>query len=103
MLILEVDGHVHERKGTRKKDGSDFTIRYQEAKIIRENHLDRVVKISIPGEGKYEPGLYTVSADSFRPGEYERLIMGYVDLMPLEQACEIANKQLKASRARRPT
>lgn len=101
MLILDVDGRVHEQRGVSKKDGSDYVIRYQEAKMIRDGHLDRVVKISIPGQGKYDSGLHTVSADSFRPGDFEKLVMGFVDLIPLEDAIQLAEKQLKANSSRK--
>lgn len=95
MLILKVFGLVHQRKVT-KKDGTEFTIRFQEAETIQENRRPRVVEISIPGEGHYKEGLYTLSAESFRPDKYERLEMAYPTLTPLEEALKSAEKVIKA-------
>ena len=95
MLILKVFGLVHQRKVT-KKDGTEFTIRFQEAETIQENRRPRVVEISIPGEGHYKEGLYTLSAQSFRPDKYERLEMAYPTLTPLEEALKSAEKVIKA-------
>ena len=94
MLILKVFGLVHQRKVT-KKDGTEFTIRFQEAETIQENRRPRVVEISIPGEGHYKEGLYTLSAQSFRPDKYERLEMAYPTLTPLEEALKSAEKVIK--------
>ncbi len=76
MLILKVFRLIHQRKVT-KKDGTEFEIRFQEAETVQENRRPRVVEISIQGEGHYEEGLYTLSAQSFRPDKYERLEMAY--------------------------
>lgn len=95
MLILKVYGVVHERKGT-KKDGTSFTFAYQEAEIVKAGHRPRVVKVSVPNQGRYEEGLYTLAADSFRPDKYERLELGFVELVAADGAIAEAEKQLKA-------
>ena len=102
MLILKVFGIVHQRKVT-KKDGSEFEIRFQEAETIQENRRPRVVEISTPGEGRYEEGLYTLSAQSFRPDRYERLEMTYPTLTPLSEALKLAEKESKAWKGRKST
>ena len=61
----------------------------------------RVVEISIPGEGHYKEGLYTLSAQSFRPDKYERLEMAYPTLTPLEEALKIAEQANKAWKSRK--
>ena len=95
MLILKVFGLIHQRKVT-KKDGTEFEIRFQEAETVQENRRPRVVEISIQGEGHYKEGLYTLSAESFRPDRYERLEMAYPTLTPLDEALKAGEKQIKA-------
>ena len=95
MLILKVFGLVHQRTIT-KKDGTDFNIRFQEAEIVQENRRPRVVEISVQGEGHYKEGLYTLSAQSFRPDKYERLEMAYPTLTPLDEALRLADKLSKS-------
>ncbi len=90
MLILEVFKGIHQRKG-QKKDGTEFTVRYQEAEIQREGRLPRPIEISVPRDGAYSADLYTVSASSFRPDDYERLTLSpYVRLKPLDDAIKLA-------------
>ena len=100
MLILNVFGLVHQRK-IKKKDGTEFEIRFQEAEIVLENRRPRVVEISIPGEGHYDEGLYTLSAESFRPNNYERLEMKFPTLTPLEEALKVGEKECKAWKSRK--
>ena len=100
MFIARVYNQVHERKGT-KKDGSQFAFKFQEAEILRDGHRPRVIKISVPNQGPYEEGLYTLSADSFRPDKYERLEMGFPELTPLEVALKDGEKQQKAWEGRK--
>ncbi|MEX2150529.1 MAG: single-stranded DNA-binding protein [Steroidobacteraceae bacterium] len=100
MLIVHVYNQVHERKAT-KKDGTEFTFQYQEAEIVRDGHRPRVIKISVPKQGRYEDGLYTLSADSFRPDKYERLEMGFPELTPLEVALKDGEKHQKAWQGRK--
>jgi hypothetical protein len=100
MLILRVYNQVHERKGT-KKDGTEFTFKYQEAEIVRDGHRPRVIKISVPNQGRYEEGLYTLAPESFRPDKYERLEMGFAELTPLDGALKDAEKQLKLWQGRK--
>lgn len=85
----------------RKKDGAEFTFKYQEAEILRNGHRPRVVKISVPNQGRYEEGLYTLAAESFRPDKYERLEMGFAELMPLDDALKVAQNELKAWQGRK--
>ena len=101
MLILKVFGLIHQRKVT-KKDGTEFEIRFQEAETVQENRRPRVVEISIPGEGHYKEGLYTLSAESFRPDKYERLEMTYPSLTPLDEALKLGEKENKAWNGRKP-
>ena len=98
MLILNVFGLIHERTAT-KKDGSEFKVRFQEAEILRDNRRPRVVEISVPKNDKYEPGLYTLSAESFRPSQYDRLEMSYPTLISIEEAVNLAEKA-KSSRTK---
>ena len=100
MLIVHVFNQVHERKAT-KKDGTEFTFKYQEAEIVRDGHRPRVIKISVPNQGRYEEGLYTLAAESFRPDKYERLEMGFPELTPLEDALKDGEKQQKARQGRK--
>lgn len=100
MLILKVYGLVHQRKVT-KKDGTEFDIRFQEAEIVQENRRPRVVEISTPGQGQYDEGLYTLSAQSFRPDKYERLEMAYPTLTPLEEALKLADQEIKVWKSRK--
>ena len=100
MIILKVFGLVHQRKVT-KKDGTEFEIRFQEAETVQENRRPRVVEISTPAEGRYEEGLYTVSAQSFRPDRYERLEMAYPTLTPLDESLKLAEKENKAWKGRK--
>ena len=100
MLILKVFGLVHQRKVT-KKDGSEFEVRFQEAEIMQENRRPRVVEISIPGQGHYDEGLYTISVQSFRPDRHERLEMAFPTLTPLKDAVELAEKEIKAWKGRK--
>jgi hypothetical protein len=94
MLVLKVFKLVHERK-VPKKDGTEFTIRYQEAEIVQNNKRPRVVEIPAPAVGRYEEDLYTLDAHSFRPDKYERLEMGFPKLVPLEEAKGIIEEMLK--------
>ena len=94
MLVLRVFKMVHQRKGT-KKDGTEFKVRYQEAEILQENHRPRVVQISVPGQGNYDDGLYTVSSESFRPNNYDSLEMRFPTLTPLEKALKIGEREYK--------
>jgi hypothetical protein len=94
MLVLNVFKLVHERK-VPKKDGTDFTIRFQEAEIIQNNKRPRVVEIPAPAVGRYEEGLYTLDAQSFRPDRYERLELGFPKLVPLEEAKGTIEELLK--------
>lgn len=100
MLILKVFGLVHQRKIT-KKDGTEFEIRFQEAETVQENRRPRVVEISIPGKGHYAEGLYTLSAQSFRPDKYERIEMAYPSLTPLDEALKLGEKENKAWKGRK--
>lgn len=100
MLILKVFGPIHQRKVT-KKDGTEFEIRFQEAETVQENRRPRVVEISIQGKGHYEEGLYTLSAESFRPDKYEKLEMAYPTLTPLDEALKLADKESKAWKGRK--
>lgn len=95
MLILKVFGLVHQRKVT-KKDGSEFEIRFQEAETVQESRRPRIVEISVQGQAHYKEGLYTLSAESFRPDRYERLEMAYPTLIPLQDALNSADKVIKA-------
>ena len=101
MLILKVFERIHQRKVT-KKDGTEFEIRFQEAETVQENRRPRVVEISVPGEGQYQEGLYTLSAQSFRPDKYERLEMAYPTLTPLDEALKLGEKESKAWKGRKP-
>lgn len=94
MFIAKLYSKVYERKGT-KKDGTEFKVRYQEADILRENHRPRVVEISVRNDDRYEEGLYTLSADSFRPDRYDHLEMAYPTLVPLDEAVKIAERSKK--------
>ena len=87
-------GLIHQRKVT-KKDGTEFEIRFQEAEILQENRRPRVVEISIQNQGHYEEGLYTLSAESFRPDMYEKLEMAYPKLTPLDEALKLGAKENK--------
>ena len=60
-----------------------------------------MIKISVPSHGRYEEGLYTLSAVSFRPDKYERLEMGFPELTPLDVALKEAEKQHKAWQGRK--
>ncbi len=102
MLILKVFGLIHQRKVT-KKDGTEFEIRFQEAETVQENRRPRVVEISIQGEGHYKEGLYTLSAQSFRPDRYERLEMAYPTLIPLDEALKLADNEIKVWKGRKST
>lgn len=97
MLILKVDGRVHERTAV-TKDKAEFTIRFQEAEIIRQNRRPRLVEIVIGGRPRYAEGLYTLTSESFRPDRFERLEMAYPTLIPLKEALEVAEKENKALR-----
>ena len=101
MLILKVFKLVHQRTA-KKKDGTEFEIRFQEAEILQEDRRPRVVEISTPGQGKYDEGLYTISAGSFRPNNYERLEMKYPELIALEEALKLGERQLKAAKSGKP-
>jgi hypothetical protein len=100
MFIARVFNQVHERKAT-KKDGTEFTFKYQEAELLRDGHRPRVIRISVPNQGRYEEGLYTLSAGSFRPDKFERLEMGFPELTPLDVAIRDAEKQQKAWQGRK--
>lgn len=100
MLILKVFKPIHQRKGT-KKDGTEFEIQFQEAEIVQENRRPRVVEITVPRQGCYDEGVYTLSAESFRPDKYERLEMAYPTLTPLEEAIKSADKEIKAWKGRK--
>lgn len=93
---------VHERKGN-KKDGTEFRVRYQEAEILLKNKRPRVVQISSPVDRPYEEGLYTVDSESFHSDRFERLEMVFPKLIPLEEAMQMAEEQIKARKARKPT
>ncbi len=100
MLILRVFGLVHQRK-VAKKDGGEFEIRFQEAEIIQENRRPRVVEVFVQGDDRYDEGLYTVSAQSFKSGKYEKLEMAYPTLTPLGEALKIAEQANKAWKGRK--
>ena len=94
MLILNVFKSVQQRKGT-KKDGTEFEIQFQEAEILQENRRPRVVEISVPRQGRYDDGLYTVSSESFRPNNFDSLEMRFPTLTPLEEALKIGDRAQK--------
>lgn len=92
MLILNVFGKKYQRTGT-KKDGTEFKVNYQEAEMIRENKRPRVVEVSVPRDGVYPEGLYTLDESSYRPDRYDRLsLSSYLRLLPLDDAILIATK-----------
>lgn len=94
MLVLKLYSPVHERTA-KKKDGTEFRIRYQEAEIIQEGRRPRVIELSTPGQGHYSEGLYTLSVESFRPDRYERLELAFPNLIPLDKALKTGEKELK--------
>lgn len=96
MIVLYVFGLVHERRVTRKSDGSEFKLRFQEAEIRRDKRRPRVVEIGVREGNKYDEGLYTLAGESFRPDQFDRLELGYPSLVSLDEAIEIA-EQAKAS------
>lgn len=104
MLILEVFKGTHQRKG-QKKDGTEFTVRYQEAEIRRQGKRPRPIEVSVPRDGAYVEGLYTLSANSFRPDDYDRLALSpYIRLTPLDDAikfAEDAEKEASTSTTRK--
>jgi hypothetical protein len=102
MFIARVFGQLHERKAT-KKDGTEFTVRYQEAELIRRNQRPRVVKISVQNGTRYEEGLYTLAPESFRPDKFERLEMDFPELVPLSDALKIGEQEFKAFAGRKLT
>jgi hypothetical protein len=100
MLILEVFKGTHQRKG-QKKDGTEFTVRFQEAEIRREGKRPRPIEISVPRDGAYIEGLYTLTGSSFRPDDYDRLSLStYIRLEPLEDAIFKAQEELESPPAR---
>ena len=56
MIVLYVFGLVHERRVTRKSDGTEFKVRFQEAEIRREKRRPRVVEIGVREGDKYAKG-----------------------------------------------
>jgi hypothetical protein len=100
MLVIKVFGIVHEWKGV-KKDGSEFAFKFQEAELLRDGHRPRVVTISSPNSGRYEEGLYTRAASSFRPNKFERLELGFPELSPLDVAIKEGDKMQKTWQARK--
>ena len=102
MLILNVYAPIHERTIT-KKDGTEFKLRFQEAETLQEHRRPRVVEIPVPGHGHYDEGLYTPSADSFRPNAYERLEMKFLTLIPLDEALKLGEKQIKVGKGEKLT
>ena len=97
MLILFVFKQVHKRSG-RRKDGTEFEVQFQEAEIWRESRRPQVVQIPVSNSGAYQEGLHTIAADSFRPNNFERLEMKYPELVPLEEALQLADRARKALR-----
>ncbi len=94
MLIVRVFKAAHQRTG-KKKDGTEFQIRFQEAEIIQENYRPRVIEITIQrGQDPYPEGLYTIAAGSFRPDRYYRVEMIYPTLTPLEEALKLGKRAL---------
>lgn len=70
--------------------------------MVQEGRRPRVVEISTPGQEHYDEGLYTLSAQSFRPDKYERLETAFPTLTPLEEALKLGEKQSKAWKVRNP-
>lgn len=94
MLILFVHRRVHERRVTRKSDGSEFKVRFQEVEIRRDDRRPRIVEVNLQEGSFYDEGLYTLSASSFRPDKYDRLELGYPELVPLDQAIQLASRAI---------
>ncbi len=97
MVVLHVFKQLHKRKGVRK-DGTEFEARFQEAEMWRDTRRPQVVQIPVSSHGRYDEGLYTVSADSFRPSIFERLEMRFPELVPLDDAIALAEKAKKSFR-----
>jgi len=97
MLMIKILSEPISRH-IKTRDGREFDIQYQEAEMIREKSRPRFLEISVPKNGQppYPKGLYTVSANSFRTDEYDRLHMKpYPLLIPLDQAVTEASDILK--------
>ncbi|ANO50069.1 single-stranded DNA-binding protein [Woeseia oceani] len=92
MLILNVHGPVHERTAVRK-DGIEFRVRFQEAEILRGERRPRLVEISVPKTNtKYGEGLYTLSGQSFRPNQYDKIELVFPTLIGIEEALKTASE-----------
>lgn len=90
MLVIEVFKPTYQRVGI-KKDGTEFKVNYQEAEIRRQSKRPKPIEISVPRDGAYVEGLYTLADSSFRPDEYDRLCMApFFRLVPLNDAIRIA-------------
>lgn len=100
MLVIEVFRPTYQRTGT-KKDGAAFKINYQEAEIPRRNKRPKPIEISVPRDGAYVEGLYTLADNSFRPDVYDRLTLApFFHLMPLDDAIKIAQEAESTSAAK---
>lgn len=98
MLIIEVFKPTYQRTGT-KKDGTEFKVNYQEAEIRRQNKRPKPIEISVPRDGAYTEGLYTLTDNSFRPDNFDRLALApFIQLTPLDDAIAIAQKAERASK-----
>lgn len=95
MLVLFVFGRVHERRVTRKSDGSEFKVRFQEAEIRRQDRRPRVVEIGVREGNSYKEGLYTLAAESFQTDRFDRLELGYLSLISLDEAVDSADAASK--------
>lgn len=72
--IIYVFPNVHEKPVTRRSDGKEFELRYQEGEIQREDHRPRVLEIGLrEGDPPCAEGPHTIAAESFRPDQYDRL------------------------------
>jgi Helix-destabilising protein len=100
MIVIYVFPQVHEKPLTRKSDGKEFKLRFQEAEVRRDRRRPRVLEIPIRDDAPpYAEGLHTIGAESFRPDQYDRLEMRYLSLIPLDEAIQIAEKARKSFKA----
>lgn len=87
MITIEIISELKTKSVMTKR--GPFTIKYHEADLLKPGCRPRPFEMSPPNDAVYEPGLYTISDESFSTNQYDRLILdSYYKLIPFGDSTE---------------
>lgn len=93
-IVITVLGGVKHR-GFQKRDGTQSTMRFQEAEVMLEGaRHPREIEVRPPKDGEYPPGKYRIAARSVKVNQYGSLIVEYIDLVPAAAVAAAADRKV---------